>query len=200
MGLFTLWQTPIAFYYRVCSNVHMMRTNRIKKAAIFAAKHFELNGIVRKYHNTPYIQHPMAVASIVDSVGGDENQIIAAILHDSVEDCKTVSIGMIQADFGDDVASLVSDLIDVSKPEDGNRVIRKEIDRIHTASASARAQTIKLADLIHNTADITKHDKDFAIVYLKEKELLLQVLTKGNETLYLRACQQLKECKGQLGI
>lgn len=162
----------------------MMKSQRIKLAATFAAKHFKLNGIVRKYTNRPYITHPAAVAQIVSTVPHDENMIIASWLHDSVEDCKTVSMAMILDLFGEDVADLVSDLTDVSKPEQGNRATRKSIDREHTAKASPRAKTIKLADLIHNTHDIVNHDHDFAVTYLKEKELLLPVLKEGDATLW----------------
>ena len=46
------------------------------------------------------------------------------------------------------MAYLVDCLTDVSKPSDGNRAVRKEIDRQHLAKASPKAKTIKLADLI----------------------------------------------------
>ena len=74
-------------------------------------------------------------------------------------------------------------LTDVSKLEDGNRATRKSLDRAHIANASPDAMTIKLADLISNTASIMEYDANFAKVYLKEKKLLLEVLTKGNDEL-----------------
>jgi len=54
-------------------------------------------------------------------------------------------------EFGFAIADLVEQLTDVSVPEDGNRAIRKEIDRQHSARATAEDQTIKLADLIDNS-------------------------------------------------
>ena len=67
------------------------------------------------------------------------------------------------------MAELVDDLTDVSKPQDGNRATRKELDRQHTAKASPDAKTIKLADLISNSRSIMKDDPNFAKVYMKEK-------------------------------
>lgn len=200
MGLFTLWQTPIDFLMELCSNTHMMKTKRIKQALRYAATHFEVHGIRRKYTLVPYIQHPIAVARMVARFGADENQVIAAILHDSVEDCISATIESIHEQFGDDVAQLVLDLTDISKPTDGNRKIRKAIDRDHSAHGSARAQTIKYCDLIDNTRDITAHDKDFAVVYLREKEALLNVLTKGDIQLRAIAWEELFNAKAKLSI
>ena len=89
--------------------------------------------------------------------------------------------------FGTDIATLVGWLTDVSKPEDGNRAVRKAIDREHTAAAPAEAQTIKLADLISNTKSIMAHDPTFAKVYLEEKRLLLAVMTRGDTGLMAEA-------------
>ena len=105
------------------------------------------------------------------------------MLHDVVEDTP-VTIKDIEDEFGPRVASMVDDLTDVSKPEDGNRAVRKELDRQHTAKASPDAQTVKLADLISNSLSIMEDDPSFAKVYMKEKALLLEVLTKGNLHLF----------------
>ena len=140
----------------------------------------------RKYTGVPYIVHPIEVMEIVKTVPHDDEMLAAALLHDVVEDTD-VTIEEILAAFGDDVASLVADLTDVSKPEDGNRKLRKGLDRDHSAESSARAQTVKLADLISNSADILENDPSFAKVFLAEKELLLEVLVKGNVDLHARA-------------
>jgi (p)ppGpp synthase/HD superfamily hydrolase len=108
--------------------------------------------------------------------------VAAAWLHDTVEDTD-VTIELIRAEFGDKVAELVGWLTDVSRPEDGNRAVRKAIDREHSASAPAEAQTVKLADLIANTRSIMKHDVAFAKTYLEEKRLLLEVMDRGDATL-----------------
>ena len=140
----------------------------------------------RKYTGEPYINHCVEVAGIVASVTKDEDVIIAAILHDTVEDTK-VEFEDIHREFGGKVVLLVEEVTDVSKPEDGNRKVRKEIDRIHLSKASPDGKTIKLADLINNTETITKYDENFAKTYMKEKKELLKVLVEGNSELWLRA-------------
>jgi len=140
----------------------------------------------RKYSGLPYYVHPIAVAGIVTQVTDDEDVISAALLHDVVEDTP-VTIEQIADKFGGRVASLVAMVTDISRPEDGNRKVRKEIDRQHLAKASAEGQTIKLADLIDNSGSIIDCDPNFAKVYMKEKQACLYVLKRGNKWLQLRA-------------
>ncbi len=155
-----------------------------ERAKLYAETKHE--GQVRKYTGVPYINHPAAVAEIVRSVPHTEEMIAAAWLHDTVEDTDA-TLKDIYDLFGAMVCLMVADLTDVSKQSDGNRAARKAIDREHTAEALSESQTIKLADLIHNSGSILKHDLDFARVYIKEKELLLQVLTDGDKTLWDKA-------------
>lgn len=151
------------------------------KAREFARKCHE--GQVRKYTGEPYFVHCEEVANIIRLSGGDENMQAAAYLHDVVEDTG-VKIEVILEMFGVDVAQMVDDLTDVSKPWDGNREHRKKLDRHHTANASPRAKTVKLADLISNSRTITLYDPYFAKIYMAEKKLLLEVLVEGCPTLY----------------
>lgn len=151
--------------------------------------HIAHSGQVRKYTNLiPYIQHPLAVASLIrENVEFLSNTMIhAAILHDTVEDTE-VTLDDIELFFGPVVKGLVYWVTDKSKPEDGNRAARKAIDRAHIACAPGRAQTIKLADLIDNAGSIQKYDSDFAKVYMMEKKLLLPLLTKGDSLLWDKA-------------
>lgn len=140
----------------------------------------------RKYTGAPYIEHPIEVAQIVRSVTRDADVIAAAMLHDVVEDTP-VTLGQIRDRFGDRVAAFVSEVTDVSRPQDGNRATRKAMDRDHLAKASPQGQTIKLADLISNAGSILEQDRDFATVYIREKRALLEVLTMGHHVLYDRA-------------
>jgi len=151
----------------------------------------------RKYTGECYIWHPIEVARMVWHHTKDHAMVCAALLHDTVEDTDATIEDIIRL-FGYEVASLVSDLTDVAKPEDGNRATRMGINRNHTAQASPRAKTIKLADLVSNTKSIVSQDKDFAIVYLKEKELLLHVLTDGDARLYGLAAHSLIQGKLEL--
>ena len=146
----------------------------------------------RKYTNLPYIMHTMSVAGLVSTVTKDVEMICASILHDVVEDCPPTILD-IRRHFTDRIAKLVNEVTEVSRPEDGNREKRKGMDREHFASASAEGQTIKVADLIDNTSTIMYLDKDFAKVYLREKQLLLEVLTKADKRLVEIANNQVKE-------
>lgn len=150
--------------------------------AIFIATEAH-KGQKRKYTNEPYISHPFSVAGLVSSVSRDEDMIVAALLHDTVEDTH-IEISTIKGLFGVRVAEMVEDLTDVSQPEDGNRKVRKAIDREHTARASVDSKTIKLADLIDNTKTIVAFDREFAKVYMNEKRKLLEVLTDGDKLLF----------------
>ena len=147
----------------------------------------------RKYHGAPYISHPLAVMEIVRSVPGHtEAMLAAAVLHDVVEDTQVV-LGEITALFGNEVGMLVDHLTDRSVPSDGNRKVRKQLDREWLATAPAEAQTIKVADLIHNTADISQHAPGFWQVYKIEKQLLLDVLDLADTELWHRAHKQITE-------
>ena len=155
-------------------------------AADFAAAAHAAIGQRRKYTDAPYIEHPRDVADLVREVPHTEEQLAAAWLHDVVEDTP-ITLEDVRARFGDAVAQLVSELTDVSRPEDGTRDVRKTLDRAHLAKASAAAKTVKLADLIDNSRSIVARDPGFARVYLAEKRLLLPFLKDGDPTLWARA-------------
>ena len=146
-------------------------------------------GQLRKYTNEPYIGHPIAVAEIVRSVPHTEAMVIAALLHDVAEDCD-VSLDEIAREFGDEVAELVGWVTNQSKPEDGDRATRKAIDRAHIAAAPPAAKTIKLADVIDNTATAAERDPEFWKVYRLEKLALLEVLKDGSKELWMTAERQ----------
>jgi (p)ppGpp synthase/HD superfamily hydrolase len=155
----------------------------IAKARDFATKAHGDIGQVRKYTGDPYIIHPASVAKRVSKVSNDENLVVAAWLHDTVEDTEA-TLEDIQNEFGKDIHDLVESLTDISTPKDGNRAKRKEIDRQHTALGSPGAHTVKLADLIDNADSIMEYDQGFAKVFIKEKKLLLEVLSDGDQTLF----------------
>lgn len=156
------------------------------KAIIFAHhKHAEAKQF-RKYDNEPYINHPMRVANTVRSVTHTPEMLAAAWLHDTVEDTNT-NLGDIYTEFGEETAKLVEMLTDVAKSSDGNRATRAGINLQHTAVGNSAAHTIKLADLIDNSASIIKYDRHFAKVYMVEKKSLLDVLSDGDVALFNKA-------------
>src|SRR5262249_3833400 len=96
----------------------------------------------------PYINHLVEVAMLVaDATGGDDtNLVIAALLHDAIEDCE-VPKDLIAESFGDDVASIVAEVTDdKSLPKVGRKL--KQIETAPTKST--RAKLLKLADKTSN--------------------------------------------------
>jgi len=179
------------------TNTHTL----VERARAFAWGAHSGIGQVRKYSGQPYAVHCADVVRImlehaVTPITAE--QIAAAWLHDVVEDTQ-VGLDTISLEFGREVADMVSDLTDISRPGDGNRRVRKQIDLEHSRQASAASQTVKLADLISNAPSITEHDPGFARVWLREKARLLDVLTKGDPGLMARARVVLAECENKLG-
>lgn len=168
------------------------RSQGLIDAAYRFAKHAH-GSQKRKYTGEPYITHPVAVAHIVASVTDDCEMICAALLHDVIEDTAATAADLLQAGFGFGIVDLAVWLTDVSKPEDGNREVRKAIDRLHSSAAPSRAQTVKYADLIHNCESIIAEDPNFAKVFMKEKRLLLESMDKGNSILRARAFKLLED-------
>lgn len=147
----------------------------------------------RKYTGEPYIIHPRAVARIVASVTDDVNMICAALLHDTIEDTTLTLQDLISKGFGYPIARLVDGLSDPVYPPSANRAHRITMNRMHTAGQSADVHTVKLADLIHNSEDISKYDPGFTKQFMMEKGLLVGYLIDGNPILLARAFHQLGE-------
>jgi hypothetical protein len=171
--------------------------DQIRKARHYATQAHKRISHRRKYTNQPYDIHLQAVAELVTSVADDPEMIAAAWLHDTVEDTP-VTFHDIEKEFGAGVAQLVLDLTDVSKASDGNRAVRKAIDRAHLAQAMPRAKTIKLADLIDNCRDICNNNPRFAQVFLTEMAALLEVLGEGDAKLFAQARQMFSDCTAAL--
>jgi len=150
-------------------------------------------GQERKYTGNPYADHLAEVAGIVATVIAadwdvpDEVAIATAWLHDCVED-QGVTGSELAYRFGSIVADGVFALSDL---EQGRRAERKAASRERLAAAPGWVHTIKVADLISNTSSIVKHDPKFALVYLEEKRLLLDVLTKADPRLLEMARSQI---------
>jgi (p)ppGpp synthase/HD superfamily hydrolase len=102
----------------------------------------------------PYINHLLDVARMVDDAtfGSDPNLVIAALLHDAIED-QGVSRATIADRFGEDVAGLVAEVTDdKSLPQH----VRKRLQIEEAPKKSRRAKILKLADKISNVSAIGK--------------------------------------------
>ena len=144
---------------------------------------------VRKYTENPYTDHLAEVAGIVATVQPDDISIAVAWLHDCVED-QGITAQQLHREIGYSVTIGVMLLSDL---EEGTRKERKAASRSRLAAAPGWVQTIKVADLISNTSSIVTHDPKFAKVYLEEKRLLLDVLTKADKGLLEIARNQAKD-------
>jgi (p)ppGpp synthase/HD superfamily hydrolase len=143
----------------------------------------------RKYDGQDYIVHPIEVGNLLHQFATGiitPQQEAAGLLHDVVEDTG-ITIDQIREAFGNEITDLVGWLTDVSKLEDGNRKVRKQLDLDHTAESPPAAKTIKCADLISNCKSIVQYDPDFARVFLHEKERLLNVMTEADPGLLAEA-------------
>lgn len=164
--------------------------NLVETARVFATARHAAIGQVRKYTGEPYIVHPAAVVEILESVGCPDWMLAAGWLHDVVEDCG-VSLDYIFDHWGWRVSNAVDWMTNRATKADGNRRRRFEIDMARQARATPQAKTIRLADIIDNTRNIHMLDPDFASVYLREKEELLDVLHGGDVVLWDRANTQI---------
>ncbi|MDT0647465.1 HD domain-containing protein [Zunongwangia sp. F260] len=151
----------------------------------------------RKYTGELYIEHPRRVANTVAAVSHTTAMICAAYLHDVVEDT-AVSIQDIERKFGREISKLVHELTDKYVKENYkqlNREKRKEREVARQSKMSAEAKTIKLADVIDNTRDIIKNDRNFARRYIPEMEALTEALQGGDFKLLMRACFEVQRAK-----
>lgn len=106
-------------------------------------------GQLRK-SGAPYITHPLAVAMILAGMGLDTTTLVAALLHDTVEDTP-YTLGELRADFGEEVAVLVDGVTKLDGERWGDRREAETFRKIVLAAAAdLRVLVIKLADRLHN--------------------------------------------------
>lgn len=163
--------------------------SQILKAAHFCRKaHF---GQARKVTGKPYATHPAKVASRIflldfaESYGNHAALVIAAFLHDVVEDTP-VTIEEINLLFGDEVARLVVGLTNEYTKHAYPKLTRKERKKLENqkiAQLATDTKLIKLADRIDNLEDMTLDD-NFLPVYLEESKLLAQHINCNISELY----------------
>lgn len=168
--------------------------NNIERAIIFATQAHE--GQFRKYDGLPYITHPMEVMTLLPP-GSSEEMLIAALLHDVVEDTEVGYLD-IRIQFGYEVMSLVHSLTNEYTKENYpelNRAQRKALENVRLSQVEPGAQTIKYCDLISNTSSIAAYDPNFAVKYLEEKRQLLLVMKEGHKALLNVAWNQCLEAQ-----
>ena len=143
----------------------MYSTDRISAAFALAALVHEKQ--TRKSTNIPYISHPMAVAAQVAVWGGSEDQFIAALLQDVVEDGGAQYMPVIEEHFGKHVLDLVmacSDAAPQRGQPKGAWIERKEKYIANLRSAADEVLLISAADKWHNLASILADAKQLGEV------------------------------------
>lgn len=128
----------------------------IKRAWQYASEKHEGT---RRGSGEPYIQHPMRSARLLAELGFESEVLIAALLHDVVEDCD-VPLSEIRRLFGRPVAKIVDTVTELSDRDfDGKKLSKKQIDILSDArlqdKMSIRALYVKIADRIDNLSTLS---------------------------------------------
>ncbi|MEE0265132.1 MAG: HD domain-containing protein, partial [Acutalibacteraceae bacterium] len=116
----------------------------------------EAHGDQRRVSGVPYILHPTSVACILVELGMDSESIVAALLHDVVEDTE-ITIEEISKVYGKDIAHLIDGVTKLKKIPYSNREVRQaeNVRKMFIAmSDDIRVIIIKLADRLHNMRTI----------------------------------------------
>lgn len=139
----------------------------IKKAYDFMA---EAHKGQTRYSGKPYISHPIWIAKVIAQLNIGQEAVIAALLHDCVEDTK-VTLDDIAKHFGDEVALLVSGLTEVKTKTKGLQINQTNIEVFRNFFFSSvndvRVLIIRLVDKLHNAMTIEFLPKEKQLIYAK---------------------------------
>ena len=133
-----------------------MNRTRYGEAVAYAIGAHE--GQTRKGTPHPYVAHPIAVSALVIEHGGSEDQAIAALLHDVLEDCGEHHAAEIENRFGSGVIEIVRAMTDGVHDETGAKPpwkARKEAYIWHLAEAPPSVALVAAADKAHNAGAIS---------------------------------------------
>jgi (p)ppGpp synthase/HD superfamily hydrolase len=109
----------------------------------------------RKASSVPYIAHLLGVTSLVLEYGGDEDEAIAALLHDAVEDAGgQPTLDRIRQQFGDRVATIVEHCTDTDVTPKPPWKARKEAYIASLASGNRSSWLVSCCDKLHNSRNI----------------------------------------------
>jgi (p)ppGpp synthase/HD superfamily hydrolase len=138
----------------------MVLSARFDKAFAYARRLHQRQ--VRKGTDIPYIAHLMAVAALVLEHGGNENQAIAGLLHDAVEDQGGAPrLAEIRTKFGDQVADIVADCTDAWTPQKAPWRLRKEAYIEALPNKPQASLLVSLADKTNNAEAILYDYREF---------------------------------------
>lgn len=137
------------------------------------------SGQIRKFSNLSYFTHPKAVARLIEELTADETLIIAALLHDVVED-SDATVEDVKELFGQRVSSLVEELTS-RRLKNGER--KAEYLKVKMVEMTPDALTVKLADRLHNVTYLEGDNvhTTFIIKYYKETREIINFLKEQIE-------------------
>jgi (p)ppGpp synthase/HD superfamily hydrolase len=128
-------------------------TDRYDHALTFARTRHA--GQVRKATQIPYVAHLIAVSALVLEDGGDEDQAVAGLLHDVVEDCGGAPVlAEVRAEFGDEVARIVDACSDTDEEPKPPWEPRKRAYIAHLEHVDEPVLRVSCADKLHNARAI----------------------------------------------
>jgi GTP pyrophosphokinase len=131
----------------------MTLTPRFEEALAYAARLHVTQR--RKQSDVPYVAHLLAVTAIVLEHGGDEDEAIAALLHDAVEDQGGAPrLAEIHQKYGPRVAAIVANCTDTDLTPKPPWRARKEAYLLHLATADRSTQFVSAADKLHNVRSL----------------------------------------------
>ena len=113
-------------------------------------------GRVRKGTEVPYISHLLSVSALVWEHGGDEDQAIAALLHDYLEDIEDADLDTVRERFGDRVADMVVTLTDTTAFPKPPWAPRKLAYVRALAATDPATKLVGAADKLHNARSIRR--------------------------------------------
>jgi (p)ppGpp synthase/HD superfamily hydrolase len=132
-------------------------SERLDEALRFAAEQFRFR--VRKGSGVPYVTHLLQVCCTVGEYGGDEEQMIAAVLHDYLEDVHGATEAELVSNFGARVARLVSALSDSTTQPKPAWAERKQRYVAQLRVEPAELKLISAADKLHNATCIVRDQR-----------------------------------------
>ena len=178
--------------------MNLFEKQQLLKAISFAAeKHRHQKR--KDSEGTPYINHPIKVAlTLADGGEFDTSLLVAAVLHDTIEDTQTTA-EEIQQEFGQEVVAIV---LEVTDDKSLTKEERKQMQVLHASKKSLAAKKLKLADKICNVNDIMHHPPQHwtlerKLNYLEWAEQVLKGLQGANPTLENRLKEMIQVGRNQ---
>lgn len=148
----------------------MNRFPRLHAALDYAADAHQAQS--RKGSSIPYLSHLLGVSSLVIEYGGDEDEAIAGLLHDVLEDCGVQHAGPISEQFGDRVLGIIEACTDGTPGESGQKAPwheRKQAYLEHLTAVAEDALLVSACDKLHNARAIASDQASGQDVFARFK-------------------------------